>query len=218
MKCYLIRHGITEGNKTLSFNGCRTDEPLSAEGREALRQIEHVADGAVLFSSPMKRAIETASIMLPGLSPVVIDEFREMDFGDFEGKNHSQLDGDPKYQEWLDSGGLSTIPGGESIKGFGERIALGLHKAAEIAKEERAEAIYIVAHGGTIMAMMSYLTGIDYFKFNLPNGAGYEIELETDDGGNVLAATAYDRFFGGLCDGSADWRPPKNTPSDKMDR
>ena len=84
--------------------------------------------------------------------------------------------------------------------------------------EKRAETMYIVAHGGTAMALMSWLTGEDYYTFNLPNGAGYEIELETDDGGNVLAATAYDRFFGGLCDGSADWRPPKNTPSDKMDR
>ena len=217
MKCYLIRHGITEGNKTRSFSGCRTDEPLSAEGRKALRRIDRETGGAILFSSPMKRAIETASIMLPDLAPVIIDEFREMDFGDFEGKNHGQLDGDPKYQEWLDSGGSMPIPGGESIKGFSERVISGFRKALDLANERCPETMYIVAHGGTIMALMSFLTEEDYYTFNLPNGAGYEIELEMDDGGNVLAATAYDRFFGGLCDGSSYWRPPQYTPSDKID-
>lgn len=218
MKCYLIRHGITEGNKTRSFSGSRTDEPLSVEGREALRRIDGVTDGANLFSSPMKRALETASIMLPDLTPVMIDEFREMDFGDFEGKNHSQLDGDPGYQKWLDSGGSMPIPGGESIEGFSERVIYGFCEATRLAKETHSETMYIVAHGGTIMALMSYLTGEDYYTFNLPNGAGYEIELETDDGGNVLAATAYDRFFGGLRDGSSDWRPPQYTTSDKRYR
>lgn len=218
MKCYLIRHGITEGNKTRSFSGCRTDEPLSAEGRDALRRIDRVNSGAVLFSSPMKRALETASIMLPGLDPVMIDDLREMDFGDFEGKNHNQLDGDPKYQEWLDSGGSMPAPGGESVKGFRERVFSGFCAAVRLAKETSYETMYIVAHGGTIMALMSRLTGEDHYTFDLPNGAGYEIELETDDGGNVLAATSYDRFFGGLRDGSSDWRPAQYTASDKVDR
>ncbi len=217
MKCYLIRHGITEGNKTHSFNGCRTNEPLSAEGRDALRRIDDVEDGAILISSPMKRALETASIMLPDLTPVIIEDLREMDFGDFEGKNHAELDGDPKYQEWLDSGGLIPIPGGESIEGFRDRAFSGFCAALTLAKKACSDTLYLVAHGGTIMALMSCITGEDYFKFNLPNGAGYEIELETDDGGNVLASTAYDRFFGGLRDGSSDWRPPKYTPSDKID-
>ena len=38
MKCYLIRHGITEGNTKLRFNGSGTDEPLTKEGRDALKR------------------------------------------------------------------------------------------------------------------------------------------------------------------------------------
>ncbi len=218
MKCYLIRHGITEGNNSLSFNGSGTDEPLTEEGREALKEIEGMPPGYLLFSSPMKRALETAAIMFPGVKPIVIDDFREMYFGKFEGKNHEMLDGDPEYQAWLDSGGYSTIPGGESIESFSVRTWSGFTEAVHYAVKKGSESICIVAHGGTIMAVMSMLTGEDYFAFNAPNGAGYVIEVEIDDAGNVTASTAYDRFCGGLRAGLDGWRPPRYTPSDSMDR
>ena len=218
MKCYLIRHGITKGNTELHFNGSGTDEPLTKEGRDALKEIEDVAPGAVLFASPMTRARETAAILFPGIKPLIIDDLREMHFGIFEGKNHMMLDGDAEYQAWLDSGGEAQIPGGESIGSFSKRAFKGFVKALGIAVKKRANTVYMVVHGGTIMAVMSSLTDENYFEFNAPNGAGYKIEVEIDDAGNVTAATTYDRFCGGLRAGSDGWRPPRYTPSDSMDR
>ncbi len=218
MKCYLIRHGITKGNTALHFNGSGTDEPLTEEGREALKEIEDVRTGSMLFASPMTRAIETAAIMFPGSEPVIIDDLREMNFGIFEGKNHKMLDGSFEYQAWLDSGGAAPIPGGESIGSFRDRAWKGFTEVLRIAADKGAETIYLVVHGGTIMAVMSSLTGKDYFDFNAPNGAGYIIEVEMDDEGNVTASTAYDRFCGGLRAGSDGWRPPRYTTSDRMDR
>lgn len=218
IKCYLIRHGITEGNNELHFNGSGTDEPLTSEGREALKEVEGVATGSMLFVSPMIRARETAAIMFPEMKPLVIDDLREMHFGIFEGKNHKMLDGEPEYQAWLDSGGVTEIPGGESIQSFRDRVWNGFTGALGIAANKDIENIYLVVHGGTIMAVMSSLTGEDYFDFNAPNGAGYIIEVEIDDAGNVTASTTYDRFCGGLRAGSDGWRPPRYTPSDSMDR
>ena len=218
MKFYLIRHGETEGNKKRHFNGCRTDEPLSQEGRDALKAIDCIPEDAMLFVSPMKRARETASIMMPGRDQTVIEDLREMDFGMFEGKNHKMLDGDPDYQAWLDSGGASKIPGGESMMEFRERAGRGFKEAIRQARENGAKTVCAVVHGGTIMAIMNLVTGEDYFKFNAPNGAGYVMELEIDDAGNVTASTAYDRFCGGLRAGSDGWRPPRYTSSDSMDR
>lgn len=218
MKCYLIRHGITEGNNALSFSGSGTDEPLTEEGREALKEIEGMPYGFLLFTSPMTRAMETAAVMFPGVKPIVIDDLREMHFGKFEGKNHKMLDGDPEYQAWLDSGGYDRIPGGESIASFSARTWQGFKEAVCQAAEKGEGTICIVAHGGTIMAIMSKLTGENYFDFNAPNGAGYIIEVEIDDAGNVTASNAYDRFCGGLRAGSDGWRPPRYTPSDSTDR
>ena len=218
MKCYLIRHGITEGNNALHFSGSGTDEPLTREGREALKEVEGAVRGSMLFVSPMTRALETAAIMFPGVKPVIINDLREMHFGKFEGKNHKMLDGDPEYQAWLDSGGYDAIPGGESIASFSARTWQGFKEAVCQAAEKGEGTICIVAHGGTIMAIMSKLTGENYFDFNAPNGAGYIIEVEIDDAGNVTASTAYDRFCGGLRAGLDGWRPPRYTPSDSMDR
>lgn len=209
---------MTEGNTKRCFNGCRTDEPLIAEGRDALRAIEDVPEGAALYSSPLKRAVETAGIMFPGVEPVIVDDLREMDFGIFEGRNHSMLDGDPEYQAWLDSGGLSRVPGGESVAEVAERSLKALSEVVSDAEERGADAAYIVTHGGVMMAVMSSLTGEEPFGFNPPNGVGFVVELETDDAGNVTAATAYDRFCGGLRDGSAGWRSPQYFSSDSVDR
>ena len=218
MRCYLIRHGITKGNTALHFNGSGTDEPLTQEGREALKEIEGVEPDSMLFASPMTRALETADILFHGREPAVIDDLREMHFGVFEGKNHKMLDGNPEYQAWLDSGGTEKIPGGESIESFSKRAWKGFTEAIAIAADKGVKTVYLVVHGGTIMAVMSTLTGENYFEFNAPNGAGYIIEVEIDNAGNVTASTTYDRFCGGLRAGLAGWRPPRYTPSDSMDR
>ena len=218
MKCYFIRHGKTKGNETLSFNGSGTDEPLTEIGRKELKRIDGVPERALLFVSPMIRARETASIMLPDLEQRVLSDLREMHFGSFEGKNHETLDGDPVYQAWLDSGGEMRIPGGEKRSEFAMRVYGAVGQAFIETEAEGADTMYIVAHGGTIMAAMSALTGENYYLFNTPNGAGYVTELEVDDAGNELAATTYDRFCGGLSAGSSAWRPPRYTPSGDMDR
>ena len=213
MRCYFIRHGETAGNTQLHFNGCRTDEPLTESGKAKLCRINDVPDGALLFTSPMIRARETASIMLPQLEQRVIENLKEMDFGRFEGKNHAMLDGDPEYQAWLDSGGSMRIPGGETLEEVGARVAGAVMQAYKEASARGAGTMYIVAHGGTIMAAMGVLTGEKYYEFNSPNGAGYVTELEETDAEFGLAATSYDRFCGGLRAGLAAWRPPRYTSS-----
>lgn len=56
----------------------------------------------------MKRCIETADILYPGKVPILVPQWKEMDFGLFEGKNYQELNGDKQYQAWIDSGG--TLP------------------------------------------------------------------------------------------------------------
>ena len=112
MKCYLIRHGITQDNIDLKFSGCQTDTPLIQKGTEQLDAVRDVPQNSILYVSPMLRARQTAAIMFPGKEQHIVDCFKEMDFGIFEAKNHLMLNGDPDYQAWLDSGGEARIPGG----------------------------------------------------------------------------------------------------------
>ncbi len=97
MKWVLIRHGQTNGNLEHRYIGCRTDESLCVQGIERLHEKEYPKVQRV-YVSPMKRCIETAEIIYPNVPMEVVDDFRECDFGAFENKNYTELNGCDDYQ------------------------------------------------------------------------------------------------------------------------
>lgn len=217
MRLTIIRHGKTQSNIERRFSGCRTDEPLTDEGRAALCSIEGVTDDSMVFTSPMIRARETAAILFPGKDPIVIDDLREMDFGRFEPHNHEELDGDPEYQAWIDSVGEMKVPGGESRAEFGSRVLSAVTGVLGQAARSGCDDVFIVAHGGTVMAFMSGITGSHYYDFLVDNGCGYTIDLEVDDAGNIARAGSYGSFCGGIRAGSRDRGPAQDASSGEMD-
>ena len=112
LKIWLIRHGMTEGNRHQRYIGV-TDEPLCEEGRKLLRKFTYPKPQAV-FVSPLKRCLETAAILFDDPKVRIIDQLAECNFGEFENKNYKELSGDPRYQAWIDSNGILAFPGGES--------------------------------------------------------------------------------------------------------
>ncbi|MCR4691576.1 MAG: histidine phosphatase family protein [Lachnospiraceae bacterium] len=183
---WLIRHGKTAGNAGHKYIGRKTDEPLSEEGisgamakRDELKKRNPKMPDR-LVSSPMIRAVSTAEILFGDLPMACIDELSEMDFGIFEGKSYLQLTDDALYRAWTDTLCREKIPEGESLAEFCKRSLAGFQRALG---GEQNETIAIVCHGGTIMAVMSTLTGEDYFDFRADNLGGYCIDLEMDDAG-----------------------------------
>ena len=122
MRLILIRHGQTRGNLERRYIGCRTDEPLCEAGVAALRTRTY-PPAARVFASPMRRCLETAALIYPGVEPELVEDFRECDFGAFEGMNYAELNGRADYQAWIDSGGELPFPGGESRAAFAARCA-----------------------------------------------------------------------------------------------
>jgi alpha-ribazole phosphatase len=121
----------------------------------------------------MLRCIQTAQILFPGQEPVLCRELAEMDFGEFEYKNYRELNGDPRYQAYLDSGGTLGFPGGENPEDFKKRCLLGYHRMVEKARAEQRKTVAFVVHGGTIMAILEQY-GIPekpYFDWQVKNGA-----------------------------------------------
>ena len=76
MKWILIRHGQTQGNREHRYIGCRTDEPLCPEGIAQL-QNRHYPPVSRVFVSPMRRCVETADLLYPGVPQTIIGSFRE---------------------------------------------------------------------------------------------------------------------------------------------
>lgn len=195
-----IRHGMTRANEEHRYLG-KTDEPLSEKGIRFLQEKKKKSffnAPEFLYASPMKRCVQTAEILFRR-KPVLIPEWKEMDFGQFEGKNYEELKDNPDYQKWIDSNGTLPFPGGESreqfirrsMEGF-DRMMSDILKRSEkntgiqndtdtrYLKSNRGTEIPVVTvvHGGTIMAVLSSLTGGEYFDFQVKNGEGYETVLE----------------------------------------
>ena len=170
MKWVLIRHGQTQGNIEHRYIGCRTDESLCPQGVERLKGKEYPPVQRV-FVSPMKRCLETACLLYPGVPVEIAADFRECDFGEFENKNYAELNGRADYQAWIDSGGEMSFPNGESRAEFAARCVKAFE---ELVKRNMQEDCAIVAHGGTIMAIME--------RYAQPKGSYYDFQVKTGEG------------------------------------
>ena len=158
-----------------------------------------------LWVSPLQRARETAALLCPGLPQQIIPDFREMNFGRFEYRNYAELMADPasagSYQSFIDSGGTCAFPEGESRTDFSARVCRAYEhllpglftNGAESADgmdrfpasmegpghEDAEKTLLIVAHGGTIMALLERfgLPKADYFHWQCACLAGFSGEL-----------------------------------------
>ena len=208
MEILLIRHGKTRGNLEGRYVG-RTDEPLLPEEKERLSRSEYSGfHPDVVYTSGLLRCRQTAALLFPGAADssgrnngwtepgekaytdkseryIVCSGLNETDFGVFEYKNYAELNGDPVYQSWIDSGGQNAVPGGESGEQFRKRCRSAFLNCVEDAKARRAQRAAFVVHGGTIMAVMEAFgrPGREFYGWQVKNGEGFLTELaETADG------------------------------------
>ncbi len=183
-KLWLIRHGKTKGNTEHRYVGT-VDEPLCDAGIKELTDLKESVsypDVKTVFVSPMIRCRETARILFPGAEQVVIPGMQECDFGEFEYRNYEEMNGYPVYQEWIDSGGTSGFPGGESMDDFSDRIGDAFERMLGKVRADDDMPLVLVCHGGSIMAILDRYSDPhrDYFEWQAPNGLGFVTEIDTE--------------------------------------
>lgn len=202
MKIYLVRHGET----TLNARGCyygRTDVGLSGRGRrqaEELRNFFGQVPLDAVVTSPLKRAAETAEIILSGRGTVAEGAGREstteaikiyrderlceQDFGIFEGLTYRELT--KRYPEQLDAWNRDyfgyRIPEGESFLDVRRRVELFFGDLKERAATAGWEsALLLVAHKGTLGHFLAVSLGLPpegYWNFVFEQGCYSRIDLE----------------------------------------
>ncbi len=163
-KLYLIRHGETDYNNALRFQG-QTDIPLNQKGIE---QAEKAADFfrdiplQAIYTSTLIRAKTTAEIIagVKGMDVQETDALREMSFGIWENMNSKDIQ--KKYaKEWKDffaSPARTTIPQGESMLDVQKRA---YPTVQEILDRYPEGDVAFVAHGGIIRVLMCTMLGLD---------------------------------------------------------
>jgi alpha-ribazole phosphatase len=159
----LCRHGQTGFNAALRFQG-QMDEPLSELGRQqaqllAARLAEEPID--VAYTSDLCRAYETAKLALAGRDvPLRADErLREIAFGRWEGMTFAEIK--DKYPNDVAARERDRVhyamPGGESLEQLGRRVKGFLQ---EVLPRHEGQDVVMVAHGGTVNAVISTLLSI----------------------------------------------------------
>lgn len=192
---YLTRHGETEWNIEKRLQG-RGDSPLTENGiqraKELRDRIKNI-DIDVIYSSPIKRALNTANILRgnKNIDIVTDDRLMEMCFGDYEGKKIDIIQKEnPNWDIKLIMQGNVEIcaPNGENLKEVRERISKLMNK---IIAENIGKSILIVTHGITLKALMYYFKDEDVnsevmgqatlTKINIDEKNNFYIEFKNDD-------------------------------------
>ncbi len=175
----LLRHGKTEGNLLGRYNG-RTDDPLCEEGVREAENARHYPEITLAYASPLARTQQTAKICFPNAEIVTVENLREMDFGNFEGRTAAEMENDAAYSAWVAGGFVDACPNGESIPSFARRASAAFAGAVADAIARGEKQVGVAVHGGVIMSVMTAFTGSSqpYHAWYVLNCGGYEIEID----------------------------------------
>lgn len=166
---FLVRHGRTALTEARRISGGSGEDPsLSVAGLNdaeavaaAIAQIgrsgpfAHLDSPVVVVSSPMNRARETAQVIAAqiGASVEIIEELREISFGDWDGLTSDEVNAQDHelYTSWKGSWEVSP-PNGESLAVFDDRISVARRLILE---RHRGASVVVVAHVMPIRGLIS---------------------------------------------------------------
>lgn len=163
MRLYILRHGETDWNLKRLVQGS-TDIPLNDYGRYLARQ---TADGMkdvsidIVYTSPLKRAKETAQIVLGEKKKYILIEeprIQEMNFGEYEGMCFGGANKAPEStgftKLFTEIENYVPVEGGESVRQVLNRTGEFLKELYQN-PEIQDKNILISTHGAAMTALMN---------------------------------------------------------------
>lgn len=190
-RVFFVRHGEGVDNVARQFSYKRVDRPLTERGRlQASQTGEFLAGRNIdeIFSSPMKRAYETAQIIAGRLGKeiTVLEGFREVNVGELEGKDFS-AEAWREYHhvvgEWFAGNPLAAFGGGEDYVMLWERTRQAF---GQMLDGKTGRNILLAGHSGIFIATLkdlcpgldiAWLQNVEYY-----NCAITALEVELVDG------------------------------------
>lgn len=178
---YLFRHGLTKGNLNAQYIG-HTDLPLTTDSISSLKSIkahQHYPEVEAVFSSPLKRCTESAKIMFPKNNIIVIDDFTEYNFGEFEGLTAEDLKDNEDFKNWLHGDIYAAPPYGESNARFAHRVCAAFEKVIDGCVKTGTQTVAIVGHAGVLMTILACygLPEAPMSHWQMDAGYGFKLRL-----------------------------------------
>ena len=156
-----MRHGVIDtGGQRLA--GHTPGLALSAEGRGQVRRLAvrlQATPVTVVCSSPVQRAIETATMIAAALrlTPQVDAMLDEVAFGTWEGQSFEALSSEPGWRQFNQFRTTTLMPGGGSLLQVQARAVSWMGTQAATRPEAT---IVAVSHADVIRAAVAACAGI----------------------------------------------------------
>jgi broad specificity phosphatase PhoE len=149
----LVRHGQTEWSVSGQHTGT-TDIPLTEEGRRQAEALGGRLSGwefGRVLTSPLLRAADTCELAGFGGRAEVVDDLREWDYGDYEGRRTVDIRKDrPGWLLWRDG-----VPNGEPVEEVGRRA----DRVIEAARAADGD-VALFAHGHVLRVLAARWIGL----------------------------------------------------------
>ena len=157
----LVRHGETDWNREHRFQG-HADTPLNAAGRRQAVELAELLRGerfAAVYTSPLRRAAETASIVAArlGLQALELEALREIDVGDWQGLTVEEVR--TRYPEQLHDAWHSGWPNGESHADLDARVLPAL---LDLGRRHEGARVLGVTHAGPLRTALATSAGLSH--------------------------------------------------------
>lgn len=151
LKIIYFVHGTTTDNESGKCTGWAGGElsELGIRQAKALKDQAKEKDFSAMFSSDLKRAVDSANLGFDGYCPIIQDKrLRECDYGDLTQADERLVD----YKERIDT----PFPNGESLKDVEKRLREFL---AYLQREYDGQIVAIMGHKAPQLALEVILNG-----------------------------------------------------------
>lgn len=150
----LVRHGETDWNRQRRFQG-HADQPLNDAGRSQASELAgRLRDEPVtaLYTSPLRRASETAEILAAGfgIEARTLDALLEIDVGAWEGLTVEEVR--ERYPDRVDQDWRSGWEDGETYDALERRVVPAL---IELGSRHEGGHVLAVTHAGPLRAAIA---------------------------------------------------------------
>lgn len=190
----LLRHGACEGGEI--YRGT-TDVPLSPDGEAQMHAAISVFGDPTwtrVVTSPMARceAFGRPLARRLGVELSVEREFREMDFGEWEGRDVESVwqEDRPRASAFYSNPGEVSPPGGESARAVSERAGRAWQALLE---RYRGEHLLLISHGGVIRLLLTQLLEMPlsaFARIHVPYASVARVRVFHDDGPDMPVLVA----------------------------
>ena len=155
---YIIRHGKTEMNAKMLMQG-RSDHPLNEAGiAQAEEAAERFAEMGVkidkIYTSPLRRAVQTAKKIAPHAEIVVDERLIEMDYGPYEGMD-LRNPAPEVISFFMDFVNVPAPEGMEPLPAIVKRLGAFLK---DIVREAESKNVLISTHAIAMKGALEFLT------------------------------------------------------------